>query len=107
MQKAAPLTALLKKDAFTWHQEAHLTFDNLKIAMSSTPVLALPNFDGIFVIETNAFGIRVGATLTQTSRLVAYFSQALPKRSKVKSTYEGELMAIVFIVQKLFVMLEA
>ena len=62
--KAAPLTALLKKDMFKLQPETQLT---LKLAMSSTPILALPNFVLPFIIETDASGIGVGAFLTQWS----------------------------------------
>ncbi|XP_015165498.1 uncharacterized mitochondrial protein AtMg00860-like [Solanum tuberosum] len=38
-----PLTDLLKKESFKWNPEAELAFEALKIAMSSTPVLPLPD----------------------------------------------------------------
>ena len=38
--------------------------------------------------------------LSQDDKLVAYLSQALSPRAQTKSTYERELMAIVFAVQK-------
>ena len=64
--KAAPLTAHLKKDTFQWQPEAQLAFGMLKLAMSSTPKLVLPNFTLPLIIETNASGIRLGDVLVQS-----------------------------------------
>ncbi|XP_077219649.1 uncharacterized protein LOC143853808 [Tasmannia lanceolata] len=41
---AAPLTNLLKKDAFSWSSEAQFAFDNIKDLMTKLLVLTLPNF---------------------------------------------------------------
>lgn len=49
-QIAVPLTALIKKDSFSWNEEANLSFQQLKSAMSYPPVLALPNFDKLFMV---------------------------------------------------------
>lgn len=48
---AKPLTELLKKDQFLWNPQATTTFEELKQAMSTTPILALPNFDVKFIIK--------------------------------------------------------
>ncbi|KAF5468735.1 hypothetical protein F2P56_012865 [Juglans regia] len=50
-QIAAPLTSLLKKDAFVWTDSATNSFNALKAAVTSPPVLALPDFTKAFVIE--------------------------------------------------------
>ena len=42
---AAPLTALLKKEAFLWSPAATDAFNALKKALSSAPVLQLPDWD--------------------------------------------------------------
>lgn len=48
---AKPLTMLLQKKMFQWSNEAHTAFEALKQAMSSTPVLVLPNFTEPFVLR--------------------------------------------------------
>ena len=42
---AAPLTALLRKEGFSWTPEAAAAFAALKTAVTTTPVLALPDFN--------------------------------------------------------------
>ena len=89
----------LPPDSPTQRGRIQQAFKALKQAMTSSPVLALPKFKKEFVVETDESGVGVGGMLIQANRLVAYFSQVLPMRSQVKSAYEGELMAIVMVVQ--------
>lgn len=51
---AASLTTLLKNNAFQWTEEATRSFKALKSTMTTTPVLALLDFDNPFVVETDA-----------------------------------------------------
>lgn len=92
---ARPLTALLKKGKFVWHEEAESAFQSLKTAMSTTPTLAMPNFDQPFTIETDASGEGIGAVLTQQGKPLAYMSRALGVAKKSWSTYAREMLAIV------------
>ncbi|KAL0545229.1 hypothetical protein IC582_020379 [Cucumis melo] len=97
---AAPLTQLLKKGGFKWNKEVEEAFEKLKKAMLSLPILALPNIDQPFEIETNASGFGVGAILTQLKRSIAFYSHTLAMRDRAKPAYERELMAVVLAVQR-------
>lgn len=95
-----PLTQLLKKNVpFVWSTETQLAFDTLKKALTTAPVLALPNFNKLFEIETDASESGVGAVLLQDGHPLAYVSRGLGPRTKGLSTYEKEYMAILLAVE--------
>lgn len=74
---AKPLTQLLKKNQFKWNAQAQEAFETLKAAMTSTPVLALPDFSKPFIVETDACDIGIGVVLLQGDQPVAFLSKAL------------------------------
>ncbi|XP_024009420.1 uncharacterized protein LOC112084503 [Eutrema salsugineum] len=51
---ARPLTELLQKNEFKWSSHATEAFQQLKQAMTSLPILALPDFKAPFTVETEA-----------------------------------------------------
>ncbi|CAM8968817.1 unnamed protein product [Rhodiola kirilowii] len=96
----APLTQLLRKDAFIWTALASEAFNALKKAMTSTPVLALPDFTQSFTVQTDASGSAVGAVLSQQGRPIAFFSRILTPQLRTTSVYNQELCAVVQAVLK-------
>lgn len=96
----APLTELLKHNNFQWNPVAQSAFDNLKRAMTSLPVLALPNFSLPFDVTTDASGVAIGAVLSQDMHPIVFFSQKLCPRMQLASAYEREMFAITIAVKK-------
>jgi hypothetical protein len=95
---AAPLTAFLKKNSFTWTPAAAQYFQTLKMAMCTTPVLALPDFTKTVVLECDASGKGIGAVLMQEGRPLAFTSKQLSERNLGKSIYEKEMLAIMHVI---------
>lgn len=60
-----PLTNLLKKGAFVWNNQTREAFEIVKQALISVPVLALPDFSKVFIVETDASQDGIGAVLLQ------------------------------------------
>jgi hypothetical protein len=95
---AAPLTTLLKKNSFTWTLAISQSFQTLKMAMCTTPVLSLPNFTKTFVLECYASGKGIGVVLMQEGQPLAFTSKKLSERNLGKSIYEKEMLAILHAV---------
>jgi len=97
---AAPLTDLTKKDAFRWTTTTDQAFNDLKRALTSAPILRLPNFSVPFVLETNASGLGISVVLMQDGHPIAYFSQKLSSRMHKQSAYVRELFAVTQAMAK-------
>ncbi|GKA00791.1 retrotransposon-related protein [Tanacetum coccineum] len=95
-----PLSALLKKNAFQCNSQAQTTFEELKLAMINSSVLALPNFNVEFVIETDASSVGISAVLQQQGHPITYLSKTLATKHQALSAYENELLAVVMALQK-------
>lgn len=92
---------MLKKDNFLWTEAASQDFAELKLALTTAPVLALPNHSLPFVVETDASGSGIGVVLImQNNHPIAFISKGLAPRHAALSVYERELLALVFAVTK-------
>ncbi|WVZ92756.1 hypothetical protein U9M48_038799 [Paspalum notatum var. saurae] len=95
----APLTQLLRKDAFAWSPEATDAFQRLKTTLTTAPVLALPDFTQPFVVECDTSGAGCGAILHQGAGPVAFFSRPMAPRHQGLAAYERELIGLVQAVR--------
>jgi len=96
-----PLFDVLKKDAFSWTEQQEKAFQQLKLVMSSPPVLALPDFSRPFILETDASGHGIGAVIMQNGQQIAFFrKKTLGPKATAASTYEKEAMAILEALKK-------
>ncbi|XP_019253895.1 PREDICTED: uncharacterized protein LOC109232588 [Nicotiana attenuata] len=95
-----PLTDLLKKDSFQWSCKATEAFSKLKEAITSAPILTLPDFSIPFGVETDACSLGIGAVLMQNGQPIAYLSKGLSPQHQSLSVYDKELLALVMAVSK-------
>jgi hypothetical protein len=94
----APLTNLLKNNAFNWTQVAHQSFQALKEAMCTTHVLALHEFTKTFVHEFDVSGRGIGEVFLQDVSPLAFTNKLLLERHLGQSIYEKEMLAILHAV---------
>jgi hypothetical protein len=73
----APLTRLLCKDGFTWGPDTEVTFCELQHALTTTPILQLPDFEQPFVAECDVSSANVGAVLHQGVGPITFFIRQL------------------------------
>ncbi|XP_057453401.1 uncharacterized protein LOC130745246 [Lotus japonicus] len=97
---ASPLTDLLKKDGFLWSVAAADAFLKLKNALVTAPVLAIPDMQKPFTVETDASSTGIGAVLLQDHHPVAFLSKVLSPRNRLLSVYDREFLALVHAVTK-------
>ncbi|XP_066311039.1 uncharacterized protein [Miscanthus floridulus] len=92
---AAPLTHLLQKDAFAWDDEADAAFQVLKGALSTGPILQMPNFDKQFLVDYDTSGVGFGTVLHQYAGPLAFFSRPFAARHLKLAAYKRELIGLV------------
>ncbi|CAM8959623.1 unnamed protein product [Rhodiola kirilowii] len=104
-KKALPLSTLLQKDVpFEFTKECKEAFDELKRALTSTPIIRAPDWSKGFEIMCDASDYAVGAVLGQRDEkkpvVIYYASRTLDAAQRNYSTTEKELLAVVFALEK-------
>ena len=100
-QVAQPLFDLTHKTTpWTWSAECNHAFRTLQQTMTTSPVLALPNYDRAFTLITDASDYTTGTILEQNNALgrshpVAYYSKSLQPAERNYEIHDKELLAII------------
>lgn len=104
----SPLSDLLKKgirEPLSYTESQKAGFFSLRLALSSPPILTLPDLSRQFCLRTDASNVGLGAVLFQywdsTPMPVCYASRKLLPRETNYSTIERECLAIIWAVVKL------
>ena len=93
---AKPMTELLKKDKkFEWTEDCEKSFNELKIQLTTAPVLTLPDIYRIFDVYCDASMQGLGCVLMQDGKVVAYASRQLQPHEGIYPTHDLELAAVV------------
>ena len=98
---AKPLYKLTEHDLlkFEWTVECQVAFERLKEPLTSSPVLAYPQGDAPFILDTDASNHGIGAIFSQiqdgVERPIVYCSRTLSKSERNYCTTRKELLAIM------------
>jgi len=84
-----------------WNQTAEDAFENLKEALTKSPVLGFPDLTRDFILDTDASFGAIGAVLSQEDakgreRVIAYGSHSLNKHERGYCVTRKELLAIFY-----------
>ncbi|KAG8379886.1 hypothetical protein BUALT_Bualt07G0135900 [Buddleja alternifolia] len=94
--RTAPLTDLLKKNKpWVWSEACQFAFEDLKAVVNEEPVLALPNFEKMFKLHTDASNFAIGGVLMQERHPIAFESRKLNETERRYTVQEKEMTAIV------------
>ena len=74
------------------------SFRTLKMLLTNDPILAYPNVNKQFVINTDASNFALGAVLSQNNHPIYYASRTLKQHEINYSTAEKELLAVAWAV---------
>jgi hypothetical protein len=91
-----PITGLLKNDTmFDWSSKCNEAFKQLKVLLTTAPVLAQPDIEKPFDVYCDASGSGLGCVLMQEGRVIAYASRQLRRHEEHYLTHDLELVAVV------------
>ncbi|KAE8183808.1 hypothetical protein CF335_g8212 [Tilletia laevis] len=105
-KRAKPLHEAIHEEPFRWGKDQQRAFNDIKVALSSTPILRRPSFEKPFILDVDDSSIGFGAALIQTDannqeHPVIYISRQTKDTETRYSATDLELQAIVWAISKL------
>ena len=105
-KKARALEGLCgsNKDKLVWTDSCELAFNDMKKSLITAPILAFPNFNKEFILDTDASFDSIGAVLSQVGEsgrehVIAYGSHSMGAHEKGYCITRKELLAIYYFCQ--------
>lgn len=97
---ASPLHQLTQKgQVFQWSEGCARAFTQLRSALVEAPVLAYPDPQRPFIVDTDASNVGLGAVLSQEGeqgeQVIAYFSRSLSRPERNYCVTRRELLAVI------------
>ena len=92
-----------QQNQFVWSDDCHTAFNALKAKIVQAPILVYPQFDQtspVFVLQTDASSIGVGAILEQGGHVIAYASRTLNQAEQQYSVIQKKCLAIAFALKQ-------
>nr|GEY44685.1 putative reverse transcriptase domain-containing protein [Tanacetum cinerariifolium] len=94
------MTKLTQKGIkFDWGEMEEKTFQLIKKKLCSAPILALPEGSEDFVVYCDASHKGLGVVLMQREKVITYASRQLKVREQNYTTYDLELVSVVFALK--------
>jgi hypothetical protein len=91
-----PIMSLLKNGTkFDWSSKCNEAFEQLKVLLTTAPVLAQPDIENPFDVYCDASGSGLGCVLMQEGQVIAYASRQLRRHEEHYPTYDLELATVV------------
>jgi transposase InsO family protein len=102
---AKPLHVLTGKgQPFFWGPDQEAAFQTLKVRLTAAPILASPENEGEYVLDTDASLTGLGGVLQQRQggeiRVIAYASRCLTRAERNYSTTRRELLAVIYALKQ-------
>ncbi|CAG2195664.1 unnamed protein product [Mytilus edulis] len=88
-----------KNQKFVWTEECQQSFEELKTTLISAPILAYPTREDLFILDTDASNVGMGAVLSQlqdgVEKVICYFSKTFSRSERKYCVTRRELLAVV------------